>query len=77
MTTWRAREGLFRLACESDLEGIVAKRKSDPYLLEVSRIFNQVEKEFGSLDIFVSNARTEAPTFYEPPMDITLDKWSG
>jgi bifunctional non-homologous end joining protein LigD len=25
-------EGLFRLACEHDLEGIVAKRKSDPYL---------------------------------------------
>jgi len=27
-------EGLFRLACQHDLEGIVAKRKSDPYLLE-------------------------------------------
>jgi ATP-dependent DNA ligase len=25
-------EALFRLACENDLEGIVAKRKSDPYL---------------------------------------------
>jgi ATP-dependent DNA ligase len=25
-------EGLFRLACENDLEGIVAKRKSDPHL---------------------------------------------
>ena len=25
-------EGLFRLACEHDVEGIVAKRKSDPYL---------------------------------------------
>jgi bifunctional non-homologous end joining protein LigD len=25
-------EGLFNLACESDLEGIVAKRKFDPYL---------------------------------------------
>jgi len=25
-------EGLFRLACEEDLEGMVAKRKSDPYL---------------------------------------------
>ena len=24
-------DGLFRLACENDLEGIVAKRKSDPY----------------------------------------------
>jgi len=27
-------DGLFRLACEHDLEGIVAKRKSDPYLAE-------------------------------------------
>ena len=27
-------EGLFRLACENDLEGIIAKRKSDPYLPE-------------------------------------------
>ena len=42
---------------------------------EVSRIFKQVETEFGSLDIFVSNARTEAPTFYQPPMEITLEKW--
>src|ERR1700737_3602480 len=42
---------------------------------EVSRIFKQVETEFGSLDIFVSNARTEAPTFYQPPMEITLEMW--
>lgn len=42
---------------------------------EVSHIFRQVETEFGSLDIFVSNARTEAPTFYQPPMEITLDQW--
>lgn len=27
-------KGLFRLACEYDLEGIVAKRKADPYLPE-------------------------------------------
>ena len=43
---------------------------------EVSRIFQQVQSEFGSLDIFVSNARTEAPTSYEAPMEITLDKWN-
>lgn len=42
---------------------------------EVRRIFQQVRNEFGSLDIFISNARTEAPTFYEAPMEITLDKW--
>jgi NAD(P)-dependent dehydrogenase (short-subunit alcohol dehydrogenase family) len=42
---------------------------------EVLRIFQQVRSEFGSLDIFVSNARPEAATFYQGPMDITLDKW--
>jgi NAD(P)-dependent dehydrogenase (short-subunit alcohol dehydrogenase family) len=42
---------------------------------QVRSIFQQVRSEFGSLDIFVSNARTEAPTFYEAPMDITLEKW--
>jgi enoyl-[acyl-carrier protein] reductase III len=42
---------------------------------EVRHIFQQVRSEFGSLDIFVSNARTEAATFYQAPMDITLDKW--
>jgi len=42
---------------------------------EVRRMFQQVGSEFGSLDIFVSNARTEAPTFYQGPMEITLDKW--
>src|SRR6201998_2314394 len=40
---------------------------------EIRRIFQQVRAEFGALDIFVSNARTEAPTFYEAPMHITLD----
>src|SRR5579864_804736 len=42
---------------------------------EVRRIFQQVRSEFGSLDIFVSNARTEAPTFYQAPMEITLNQW--
>jgi len=42
---------------------------------EVQQIFRQVASEFGHLDIFVANARTEAPTFYQPPMEITIDKW--
>ncbi|HZU43114.1 MAG TPA: SDR family oxidoreductase [Terriglobales bacterium] len=42
---------------------------------QVKQIFDRVKSEFGALDIFVSNARTEAPTFYEPPMQITLEKW--
>ena len=32
-------EGLFRLVCENDLEGIVAKCKSDPYLPEHANWF--------------------------------------
>jgi NAD(P)-dependent dehydrogenase (short-subunit alcohol dehydrogenase family) len=42
---------------------------------EVRSIFQQVRSEFGSLDIFVANARPEAPTFYEAAMDISLEKW--
>ena len=42
---------------------------------EIRRMFGKVKSEFGALDILVSNARTEAPTFYEPPLQITLEKW--
>jgi NAD(P)-dependent dehydrogenase (short-subunit alcohol dehydrogenase family) len=42
---------------------------------EIRRMFQQVRSEFGGLDIFVSNARTEAATFYEAPMEISLEKW--
>jgi NAD(P)-dependent dehydrogenase (short-subunit alcohol dehydrogenase family) len=43
---------------------------------EVTRLVDRMEAEFGSLDIFVSNARPEAPTFFEPPLTITLDQWN-
>jgi enoyl-[acyl-carrier protein] reductase III len=42
---------------------------------EIQRMFQEVRSRFGSLDIFVSNARTEAPTFYQPPMELSLDQW--
>lgn len=42
---------------------------------EIRRMFQQVRSALGSLDIFVANARPEAPTFYQPAMEITLDKW--
>jgi len=42
---------------------------------EVRSIFKKVKDQFGALDIFVSNARTEVPTFYQGPMEITLDKF--
>jgi len=29
----------------------------------------------GQLDIFVSNARPEVPTFFYPTMELTLEQW--
>ena len=44
---------------------------------DVDRLFDRVGKEFGSLDIFVNNARGEVSTFYESAMTIPLDKWDA
>ena len=71
-------------AAEATLEKVRALG-SDGFLVqadicrpeEVLRIFQKVRSEFGSLDIFVSNARPEASTFYEAPMEITLEKWDA
>jgi enoyl-[acyl-carrier protein] reductase III len=38
-------------------------------------MFAEVREAFDSLDIFVSNARPDLPTFYQPPLDITVDQW--
>ena len=61
----------------------VRERGSDGFLIQadvsrpedISRMFNRVEAEFRTLDIFVSNARGELPTFYQGPLEITLEKW--
>jgi enoyl-[acyl-carrier protein] reductase III len=61
----------------------VREKGSDGFLVrgdicemkQVESIFERVRSEFGRLDVFVSNARTEAPTFYQPPMEISLDAW--
>ena len=42
---------------------------------DIRHLFRTVEAEFGSLDIFVSNARPEAPTFFYPTLEITEDQW--
>jgi enoyl-[acyl-carrier protein] reductase III len=42
---------------------------------EIRRMFDRVRSEFTRLDVFVSNARPEAATFYESPMEISLEKW--
>jgi len=61
----------------------IRERGSDGFVIQgdvrrpqdISRMFKRVQEEFGALDIFVSNARTEVPTFYRTPMDLTLDCW--
>jgi NAD(P)-dependent dehydrogenase (short-subunit alcohol dehydrogenase family) len=61
----------------------VRKRGADGFLVqadvtrpeEITEMFRKLKTEFGTLDIFVSNARPEAPTFYAPPLDITLEQW--
>jgi NAD(P)-dependent dehydrogenase (short-subunit alcohol dehydrogenase family) len=42
---------------------------------DLRHLFNTVQAEFGTLDIFVSNARPEVGTFFYPPMEITLEQW--
>src|SRR5262245_7204657 len=44
---------------------------------DIQRMFDQVRRELGGLDIFVSNARPELAAFYRPPMDLDLDHWRG
>jgi NAD(P)-dependent dehydrogenase (short-subunit alcohol dehydrogenase family) len=61
----------------------VRKRGSDGFLVEadvmhpnqIAEMFRKVRMNFDKLDIFVSNARPEAPTFYQPPLDINLRQW--
>jgi len=42
---------------------------------EVRRMFADVQREFGTLDVFVANARPEAAKFYQKPMEISLEAW--
>ena len=42
---------------------------------DVRRLFGTVQDAFGGLDIFVNNARPELATFYQPPLEITLESW--
>src|SRR2546425_912743 len=42
---------------------------------QIRRLFNEVQSQFGKLEILVSNARPELAEFYRPPMDLTLEQW--
>src|SRR5437667_6782812 len=61
----------------------VRERGSDGFLVQadvlnlaqIPEMFLKVKTEFGKLDIFVANARPEAATFFQPPLDITLKQW--
>src|SRR5207244_7388779 len=61
----------------------VRRRDSDGFIVqadvlrpdEIKQMFRKVEEQFKQLDVFVSNARPEVPTFFQPPLQITLDQW--
>ena len=42
---------------------------------DIRRMFDRVQTEFRTLDIFVNNARPDLSAFYRPPLDITLNQW--
>ena len=44
---------------------------------QMERLFSRVRSEFGSLDIFVANARPEVGAFYQPPTSIGLDQFDA
>src|SRR5438477_9375776 len=69
-------------AAERTLEQVLA-RGADGFTVQadvcqpsqVERLLERVRAEFGSLDIFVANARTDVGTFYQPTMEIGLEQF--
>src|ERR1700682_5310254 len=61
----------------------VRERGSDGFVVqadvnqteEIRGMMDRGKREFGRLDIFVSNARPEIPEFYKPPMEIHVGQW--
>ncbi len=70
-------------AAAKDTLAEVRKRGSDGVLVQsdvmqpeqIRSMFRKVQSDFGTIDIFVSNARPEIPAFFEGPLDITLAQW--
>ena len=73
------------VAAANDTLAEIRKRGSDGFTVqadvckmdEITRMFGEVRKQFGKLDIFVANARPEVPEFFQPPMDLTLAQWDA
>lgn len=72
-------------AAAKDTLAAIRKKGSDGLLVQadvtkpdqIARMFTQVKTAFDKLDIFVSNARPEAPTFFSPPLEISLQQWDA
>jgi len=72
-------------AAAKDTLAEVRKRGSDGVLVqadvtrpvEITSMFRKVQGDFGTIDIFVSNARPEIPAFFQGPLDITLEQWDA
>lgn len=72
-------------AAAKDTLAQIQQRGSDGIVLQgdvtqpeqIPEMFRKVKAEFGTLDVFVSNARPEAPAFFSPPLDITLEQWDA
>jgi len=70
-------------AAANDTLAKIKERGSDGFIIQadvshpedISRMFEKVRGEFGKLDIFVSNARTDLPTFYQKPLEISPEQW--
>ena len=58
-------------------------RGADPTLFQadvtkpgdIQRMFGSVKEAFGSLDVFVANARPDVEHFYQPAFEIPLENW--
>ncbi len=72
-------------AAANDTLAQVRERGADGFVVQadvrnpedISSMFKRAQDEFGTLDIFVSNARPELPEFYQKPMDLTLESWNN